>query len=364
MYLGFLRPLYERPGPWVSVYFDATHDAEDSRRAIWVRWRNVRRDLEAQGIDQGTIDALEEAARRPPLDGVRGFALFARDGRVAMTVRMSAPPTRDSGSIAALPHVVPLLATLGEPVPWVRAVVDRTGADITSSTGWREPAGERAEGDQLYPVPRVSAGGWSMPRYQRAAGENWHRNAGEVASAVVRAAERVNADVLVIAGDVFARRLLVDHLPARWASLVTQVDVGSRAAGADPDALDRATAEAIHSAAERRRSVELNNFSARRASGWARYDLEGVVTAARLGQIATLLLPATGIEEPVWIGDAPTDVARSPDALRLGDNAAPPREARADAALVRAIAGTDAKVVFAEDGQLPDGVGAVLRYGL
>lgn len=361
MNLGFLRRLYERPGPWVSVYLDASRFTADAAEAIRLRWRGVRTDLAEQGVEERTLTALDPAMEHPPRDGARGYVLFAARGQVAMTVRLSTPPARDMGVLAPLPHVVPLLAALGEPVPWVRAVVDRTGADVLSSAGWNRPRHEEVEGDQQWPVHRVDANGWSHSRFERSAVESWDRNAESVAASVVAAADRVQAETLVVAGDPYARTLLLEHLPERLASLVIQVE-GSRAPGARSELLDEATEEAVQAAAERRREIELSNFSARRASGQARSDLDAVVAAARFGQIATLLLPATGVEESLWIGEEPTDVARDADALRLGDGAPEAVRVRGDDALVRAVAETDGKLIFTDPAEMPDRVGAVLRY--
>lgn len=361
MNLGFLRRLYERPGPWVSVYLDASRYTENATQAINLRWRGVRADLPGQGVDERTLNALDSAVERPPRDGAHGYVLFAAHGQVAMTARMPAPPARDMAVVSPLPHVVPLLCGLGEPVPWVRAVVDRTGADVLSCPGWRSPREEDVKGEQQWPLHRVDAGGWSGGRFERSAIESWDRNAVAVAEAVVAAAERVRAETLIIAGDPYARTLLQEHLPERWAPLAVQIE-GSRAPGAKTNRLDEETAVAVQAAVQRRRAVELDNFSARRSSGAARSDLDGVVDAARLGQIATLLLPATGVETPLWIGDQPTDVARDPEALRL-DGRPRAQQVRGDDALVRAVAGADGELLITEpDEELPAGVGAVLRY--
>jgi hypothetical protein len=359
--LGFLRRLYDEPGPWVSVYLDATRRTEDAAQAINLRWRGVRADLAQRAVDEATLAAVDRAVERPPRDGAHGYVLFATRGRLAMTARTPTPPARDTGHVGPLPHVVPLLAALGEPVPWVRVVVDRTGADILAAPGWRPAQAIEVVGDEQWPLRRVDAGGWLQPRFQRSAIVSWDRNAAKVAEAVVAAAERVNAETLVVAGDPYARTLLLENLPVRWASIALQIE-GSRAPGAKPDHVDAATAEAVQAAAERRREIELDNFSARRASGRARSGLDGVVDAARKGEIATLLLPTTGIGTPLWIGEAPTEVASDPGDLRLGDGTPEPLAVAGDTALVRAVAATDGTLMFTEPGELPDDVGAVLRY--
>ena len=59
MQLSFLRPLYDRPGPWCSVYVDASADTEDAHAALALRWRALARQLTDQGADEATVAALE-----------------------------------------------------------------------------------------------------------------------------------------------------------------------------------------------------------------------------------------------------------------------------------------------------------------
>jgi hypothetical protein len=68
--------------------------------------------------------------------------------------------------------------------------------------------------------------------------------------------------------------------------------------------------------------------------------------------------------ERLWIGPDPTDIATKPDDLAAVAGS-DPRQVRADAALVRALVGTDAAITVLgpeEAPELADGVGAVLRY--
>lgn len=66
----------------------------------------------------------------------------------------------------------------------------------------------------------------------------------------------------------------------------------------------------------------------------------------------------------LWIGPEPTEIATDPrqlSAMSVTD----PAKVRADAALVRALVGTDAELTVLgpdEAPELTDGVGAVLRY--
>jgi len=57
MDLAFLTPLYERPGPWSSVYVDLSAHAEDTHAEDTPHQRHLTaeataRDLKGQGADE------------------------------------------------------------------------------------------------------------------------------------------------------------------------------------------------------------------------------------------------------------------------------------------------------------------------
>jgi hypothetical protein len=90
-----------------------------------------------------------------------------------------------------------------------------------------------------------------------------------------------------------------------------------------------------------------------------------VVSALQRNQVDTMLI----VDDPsadgeLWVGPEPTEIATDPQqlaAMAVTD----PQRVRADAALLRALVGTDAELAVLapeEAPELTDGVGAVLRY--
>ena len=330
MNLGYLRPLHDRPGPWASAYLDASTDAADARKRIELEARAVDDQLDGAGADPATREAVGTAIRGHTSTGRHGLAVFAAAGQVALTRGYPQPPAQPAGHWAAYPALLPLLAGIGEQVRWLRVLVDRTGGDLVLDTG--ETLRTVAPGDR-YPIHKAQPGGWSQPRYQRAAQTNWERNAKEVAEAIAQAVDEVGAEVVVLAGDVRARQLLGEHLPATVAERLVATDAGSRAPGADPQPLDEATERAVQELVERRYRDLLDAYRAGLAHGLAVGGLAAVRTPLEWGQVQTLLLHR--------------DVA--------GGTADP---------LVWAAVGQDADVVLVDAGheRLPEGVGAVLRF--
>jgi len=257
---------------------------------------------------------------------------------------------------------MPLVAQRNERIPWVRVLADRTGADVEGISAGGVPRHAHVKGGETYPIRRVKPGAWSSPNYQREAMTTWKRNAGDAAAATAELADRVGAEVVVVAGDPFARTMLAAQLPARWQERMVQTDAGSRAAGADPAALDDVTVQVVAELAAARAAEDLDRFGMQQGVG---AGLDAVVTALQRGQVDTLLI----VDDPsstdeLWVGSEPTEIAVNVEelsALPVG----PPQRVRADAALLRALVGTDASATLLGADEAPglvDGVGAVLRY--
>src|SRR4051812_684359 len=105
MDVSFLRPLFDRPGPWVSVYLDATRAGENADHEVDLRWRAVRERLAGQGADPATLDAVGTAIRQHPYQpGRYGLAVLARAGEVAAVEPLNAPPPADEAHYGPLPH--------------------------------------------------------------------------------------------------------------------------------------------------------------------------------------------------------------------------------------------------------------------
>jgi hypothetical protein len=357
MDLSYLRPLFTTPGPWASVYLDATRAEENAEHEIELRWRSLRTQLAAAGAGDATLDALQEAVTGGPhRPGRSGLAAFARATDVVVEP-MNAPPAEEQAAFGPLPHAMPLVAQRGEEIPYVQVLSDRTGAEVTGLSAGGAARSVPVRGGESYPISKVRGGGWSNPRYQQAAEETWKRNAGDVAAAVADLAAAVGAEVIVVGGDVRSAPLIAERLPRRWQQRVIVTDEGARHAPGD---LDDITLQAIADVADRHVRDAIDRYNTQRGAGSGSAGLTDVVTRLQRGQADTVLLsndPSS--TDRLWIGlDDPSQVAADPQLLQ------DPVEVRADAALLRAIVGTDAELVLVTPDQLTleHGIGAILRY--
>ncbi|MGW5416498.1 baeRF2 domain-containing protein [Actinomadura geliboluensis] len=364
MDLAFLKTLYERPGPYASVYADLTRTTEDAAKAAELRWRALRAELEDQNTPEATVRAIartieEELAMRRS----EGIVVFAADGEVVYSERLTHPPRVTRATLAPLPDVLPYLTERGEQFAHLVAVVDRRGGaiDCVGADGRHEHIDVR--GDEEYPIRKVKAGDWNQSRYQRSSENTWKLNAKKVAHEIDRAADRCRAEAVVIAGDVRARNAVLEEVSESVLEHTVEADKNT---GIDDPELDDElnrllklkTAERVMTVAERF-DRELANGE-RAVSG-----LPATTQALRHGQVETLLLmDDADSDDQLWIGPDPIQVAATAEELREEFGITDPWAERADAALVRAAAATDSElVVVPSNDQAPDHpVGAVLRY--
>jgi hypothetical protein len=366
MNLDFLRPLFDRPGPWVSVYLDATRASENADHEVDLRWRGLREQLEQQGADADTLDAVRTAMDEHPYQpGRYGLAVFARAGEASLVETLSAPPPVDEAYLGPLPHAMPLVVQRGEEVPYVRVLADRTGADLDALSVDGVPRHRTVTGSATFPLRKVHAGGWSDRRYQQAVEESWKRNADDVAAAAVQLAEAVGAEVIVVGGDVRAVQTFPGRLPKRWQDRLVQTDAGARSPGADEAALDDVTIQAVADIADRNTRETIDRYQSQRGAAQASTGLADVVTHLQRGQVDTVLLVNDlSSTDTLWIDpDDPTLLSVDDHVLREA-GVQNPLKVRADAALLRAIAGTGAHLILVgpEEVPLDDGIAAVLRY--
>ncbi|WP_043640244.1 baeRF2 domain-containing protein [Nonomuraea candida] len=339
MRLDFIRPLYERRGPYASVYLGALTGPERE-----THWRSVRDRLaQADHVGKATLDALEDEALR----AAAGRALFATHGEVVLAESLPEAPS-ELAAWTPLPHVTPMLIRRGENVPHLRVIVDHAGAEL-AVYGGGSPRRSIVEAAS-WPLQKTAQGGWSQRRYENAVEGTWEKNAIAVAQEIDEQVRRIGAELILVAGEPKSRSYLLHHLGTKAADRVTMVEHGSRE---DHGQFEKDVERALDDWLARRRAELLERHQESDGpTGMAR-----VSHALREGRVHALLLPGE-LPAPVWIGEGGTQLATDQGELRRWGVADPVRE-RSDSALVRAAAMTDAELWFTD--AVKD-VAAVLRY--
>ncbi|UGY94383.1 Vms1/Ankzf1 family peptidyl-tRNA hydrolase [Streptomyces gobiensis] len=371
MELGFLNPLYDRPGPWASVYFDTTTTSEDAPAQQELSARAACDRLAQQGADEPTCRAVYDTlSALPRTSQPPGRAVFATHGEVVLDPALTTPPPGGGPYTcwAPLPHTGPLL-DFGEAEPsCLIAHIDRTGADFEIRGPLGTHSAGRVDGDD-WPVHRTPTTDWSERRFQNAVENTWDRNAAVIAEALLACQKETGATLVVLTGEHRQCLTVRDNLPPETRDAVVEAERSGRL----DDEVEAARAAHIH----RNTAQVMDRFLAGRVpTEEGQVDaVEGVpalVGAAREHRIAALLVRPDGpdLYREVWVGDEPDQIAvRRTEAHYLGE--LHPVSARADDALLRSAATTGAEVIsvrpHAEEPELPTGLpvgglGALLRW--
>ncbi|MCK2218008.1 hypothetical protein MF672_030075 [Actinomadura sp. ATCC 31491] len=336
MRLDFIRPLYERRGPYASVYLGALTGPERE-----THWHSVRDSLD--GADPATVAALAEQAER----AAPGQALFATHGEVVLAEPLPRAPY-EQATWSPLPHVAPMLLERGENVPHLRVIVDHAGAELTAYGGGapRRSVVEAAS----WPLQKTAQGGWSQRRYEQSVENAWEQNAQAVAHEIDEQVRRLGAELVIVAGEPKSRSYLLQHLGTKSADRVLMVEHGSRS---DHGQFEQDVEQALDDWLDRRRAELLERHQEQSGP----VGLAEVARVLRDGRAHALLLPGE-LPEQVWVGEGGAQLHTDEGELRSWGVEQPQRD-RADAALARAAAMTDAELWFSD--AVKD-VAAVLRY--
>lgn len=368
MNLGWLRHLYEtdESGPFATVYLDASRTDEAAVQEVPLRWRRTREHLTEQGAPGALLDRLEETALEPTGEGgPHGLALVGAGESVLLNRVLPRPPARETASWSPLPHVMALVRQEAYVVPYVLLVVDREGADFTVvGPRGEEVASHEVEGTDDV-IRKVHPGGWSSARYQRRAEDSWEKNGAQVARELDRTVRRHGARMVMVAGDLRATAAMLDHVSGGTREILVELEHGSRSAGASDKLMLDEVDELVVRTATSDAVATMDAFAQERGrDGAAAEGLAPVVAALQRAQVQALLLQDNpSSTATLWVGSEPLQLGTSrEDVEALG--AQDTREDRADAAIVRALVGTDAELVLVPPGgpDLDGGIGALLRY--
>lgn len=349
MHAERFRGLVDATGPFVSIYFDDSHDTQDAAAQLDARLRDARKHLEEQSVDAAVIESIEAAVRstRPPV-GRSGRGVIAAGPTIVLDEHLIRPPAATILRVSELPYLVPVIEHGMLHTSYLLAAVDHTGADISL----------RSAG--VAGTESVQGTGHGGP--QGRAEEAVRKNIREVADRLTHLCDETGAGIVFITGEAGARAELVAELPERVAAKAVQLQGGGRTAGTDEaevhheigqEFLKRRLA-AIDAAAQR--------FAAGHGAGLAVDGLADVTAALRDGAVDTLIIGDLGDATVVADHDQLTIIGPDADTVS-GLGGSPDRVLRADEALPLLAVATGAALVRTDERIDPaDGIGAVLRY--
>ena len=356
--LGDLGSIVEHNGPFLTVYLSTDGTVENAAIRSEQRWKTLRRQAAHAGAPEDVLGAIDPLVGYAHLEGAV-LAVVSDATRVMLTDHLDEPLEHDRGSWSRLPDLVPLIRSRQSRVPYVLALADRGGADLTAEG----PGGsgiERSTGDDD-PERKVHPGGWSQPRYQQRAENDWAGTAADTAAEVARLSDTVDARLIILGGDVRATHMIRDGLPAEMVAKVRLIDQG-RATDGSEDARDREIHRLVATAGAEDTVAVLEKFKEERGQqDRAVEGVEATVDALNRAAVDVLLVHDDARGQTTWVGPQPVPIRLDRSSITADDSHL--QEAALVDALVRAALGTGASVrVIPKAGPVHDGIGALLRW--
>ncbi|MET8997696.1 Vms1/Ankzf1 family peptidyl-tRNA hydrolase [Amycolatopsis sp. NPDC004169] len=351
-------------GPFASVFLEDSHDTEDAERQLELKLREIAARLGERGADDATAEAVVTAIRdsEPPV-GRSGRGVVAAGGRVVVDRRLADAPAAQVERVSPLPYLLPFFSHGAPSIPYLLVTVDHRGADLVTRDGeGREVATETVTGED-WPLHKVRGGGMAHRRMQADVEETRDKNLEDVAGRVAERVAAVQPGLVLLVGEVQARRALHEKLPTAVQDVTRELEAGSRAAGASQEDLEQEIRTVL--AGERLKVLDELAESFRtglgREDGLAVTGLAEVVRALAEANVDTLLIGDPGDAE-VWAGRNAGEIALDRDGL-TAFGVEDGRRQRADEAVPWAALVSGASVtVMDERVDLKEGIGALLRH--
>jgi len=359
MHLDAIRPVFDAPGPYLTIHAEVGRTDEHGLDQLDARWTTIRHELEHREVAAALIEDIGERLRENThVAGEARRTIVATPQEVVFDeVQPGHALWPESVDLGDLPDLGAWLRQADGAVSFVLVEVDRTGGDIAYYRAINQaPADETTVQGESFQITKVPEGDWAQKQYQNRAEELWSHNAEEVAEAITTIARHHRPDVILVAGDVRATAELVEAL-GRHPTPVVKLDSGGRAAGTSDEALWTEVGRVL---AEHEAHAE-EDIAARLAEGVGRHsgvavgsvDVLEALVRRQVDQLVLDLDQARGATvHPV---DFP--------GLDLPDPARNAPEVPADRVLVAAAARSDAAVSLLPGELIPDhGIAAILRW--
>jgi hypothetical protein len=357
------RKLLDAPGPFASVYFDDSHDTHDAEAQLELKWRAVKEELERSHAAATVVDQIEDAIKnlRPPI-GRSGRAVIASADGVVINEHLARPAATEVVRVSELPYLVPILEQSFDHPDYVLAVVDHSGADITTHIGGtlRDETVDGG-GHPVHKAAGAETAGYGDPQLRTE--EAARKNLRAVADRVAELADDKAIEVIFVVGEVRSRSDLLAELPERLHERTVALEVGARHSGHDFGEIEQAIEAEFVKRQLRTIDDAAQRFTAEigRQSGLAAEGLGAVCSARRQGAVETLIIGDIG-DATVVADEGLTTLAPNENVLSE-QGAAPAKTLRADEALPMSAISVGAALVRTDERISPaDGVGAVLRY--
>jgi hypothetical protein len=333
-----LASMYSDPGPFASAYLEVSRDQEQGNRVVELAVRAVGEGLAEQGAPPEVVTRVQEAlGQSTGQPAPISRCVVATERGVLFDELTRSHHAQPVATWAPLPDVAGWLRDASRQLPFVLALVDHEGGDVTTySADDMGPQREASVGEPSTYEHKVKGGGWSHLNWQRSAETVWFRNAAEVAAEIERQV-RTGPNLVILAGDEHSRSQVSDRLPNTISAEVRVLDRSGRPVDGGDDALAADVESVLRDVVVARQLRLVHELKERMGRGESvAVGVRDVADAFVRGQVDHLLLdPDAAAEFVIKPSDYP--------GLVLGVDT-PEGEVRADQALIAAACMTGAEI--------------------
>ena len=371
MDLSRTRDIFERPGPFATVYLEAVQAGENSAKQVQLRWRDLQGQLEQAGADDKTLAALDDelgGERAGSITEVGRVLVASAEGVLFDDEVEAVDAAGDVAVWSPLPELGRYYRSQTSSVRTLLVIADKTGGDLYElvaayDTGARELDEQTVSGDAVENVHKAREGGNAHKQRQRRHEQASYQNAEEVVAAIRSHASSFRPQLIVLAGEVQGRQVVRSQLPGELLEITQEVDAGSRAAGASESALEDELLRVAGSVATAAEGDVRQRFQEGKGHGNATEGLEPVLEAARSGAVDTLILvDGAPVPGELYAGSSPEHISTDPKNIAEMSDTTPVARP-AEQVLIRAVGALGGSVQVLGGGtDLQDHVGAILRF--
>jgi len=333
--------IYADPGPFASAYLEVSRDQEQGDRIVELAVRAVSEELADQGAAAEVLAEVEQrlgqsTGQPAPISR----CVVASERGILFDELTRTHHARPVATWGPLPDVAAWLRDASQQMPFVLALVDHEGGDVTTySANDMGPEREASVGEPSKYEHKVRGGGWSHLNWQRSAETIWARNAAEVAAEIERQV-RNGPDLVIVAGDAHSRSQVADRLPDTLSAQLVVLERSGRPVDGGDDALAADVESVLRDAVVAQQLRLVHELKERVGRGESvAVGLRDVADAFVRGQVEQLMIdPDAAGGFTLRPGDHP--------GLTLGVQM-PTEDLRADQALIAAACMTDADIAVA-----------------
>jgi hypothetical protein len=355
--------LTQHRGPFASVYVNTEAAAEDAPHRMEIRWKDLRRELEACGIDPATISAVGSSLADARFRGT-AVGIVAAHGEVLAQDASSSPLRRELLRVGSIPSLGPILEWCQHRMTYATVACDHAGADIelvsASDERTTTTAGDTDRHDPE--LHKAHGGGWSHRRFEQRVENAWERNARQVLDLLDTLVRDADPKLVLYGGDPHACSLIAEHASATLRPRLHEVSLSRAADGSerhDAHAVGVAVATAVATDTARLLGQLRQNLT----GSLGVEGTTGVLAALTAAQVDTLLVHCDADDDRVaYLSPDPLVVGLDEqEVASFGGETCAGRVA--DVAIWAAFL-TGAKVRMAPGSPIDDGMAALLRFPL